>query len=195
MRKALLLLLAASLFGGALALARSLRREPLPPPPILGTLPEFRLVDQDGEPFGLAELRGRPFVADFVFLGCSDVCPRLTARMKTLEGKIRLVTISVDPENDTPERLKAYARAHGADPARWTFLTGDAREVERTVVQGFKIAMGKEPVPGDDPKSGIFQIFHGEKFVLVDGQGRIRGYFDSDEEGLANLLRNARLLL
>ena len=159
-------------------------------PRAYGQLPEFHLVDQRGQPFRLADLRGRAFVADFVFLGCSDVCPRLTERMKTLEGKIHLVTFTVDPENDTPDRLAAYATAHGADPARWTFLTGPSEEVEKTVVKGFKIAMGRERVPAANGKSEVLQIFHGEHLVLVDGEGRIRGYYDSQGEGMEKLLRD-----
>jgi protein SCO1 len=161
-------------------------------PPVLGELPDFQLVDQHGQPFGKAQMAGKVWVADFVFLGCSDVCPRLTERMKSLQGrsKAQLVTFSVDPANDTPERLAEYARAYGADPARWTFVTGPSEEVERAVVKGFKIAMGKEAAPAAEGKTAVLQIFHGEHFVLVDGAGRIRGYYDSVGEGMEKLLRD-----
>lgn len=162
--------------------------------PVLATLPDFRLVDQTGAPRGRADLLGKPTVADFVFLGCSDVCPRLTARMGELGRRLaaagieaRLVTISVDPTNDTPARLAAYAASVGADPARWLFLTGPAEEIERTVVSGFKIAMGQELAPGKDGKTEILQIFHGEHLVLLDRAARIRGYYDADDAGLAAL--------
>ena len=160
------------------------------PPPVLGELPEFQLVDQRGQPFGKAQMAGKVWVADFVFLGCSEVCPRLTERMKTLQGRTgaQLVTFSVDPANDTPERLADYARAYGADPGRWTFVTGPSEEIERAVVKGFKIAMGRETV--GEGKSAVIQIFHGEHFVLVDGAGRIRGYYESAGEGMEKLLRD-----
>ena len=170
-------------------------------PPIYSVVPKFSLTNQDGQPFGSEELYGHAFVANFVFLGCSDACPRLTEKMRQLQDeltgtRVRLVTFSVDPVNDTPERLKDYGRAFGADFARWTFLTGPSAEIERTVVRGFKIAMGKEPASNEngETKSGILQIFHGERFVLVDGACRIRGYFDSDAASLTELVRAARTL-
>ena len=101
---------------------------------------------------------------------------------------VALVTVTVDPQNDTPARLKSYAESYHADLSRWAFLTGDAKVVEEIVVRGFKIAMGKED------QGGILTIFHGEHFVLVDGQGRIRGYYVSDDEGLAKLVSDVASL-
>jgi protein SCO1 len=173
-------------------------------PPLLAALPEFRLTDQAGRPFGPAEMRGKTWVANFIFVGCSEVCPRLTGRMKLLQERlavmgaraegVHLLSISVDPENDTPERLAAYAEAFGADTRTWAFVTGPADEVERTVVQGFKIGVGKEPVLLADGKTEVLQIFHGEHFVLVDPDGRIRGYYTSDDDGLARLERDLAAL-
>ena len=179
------------LLVGFLCAAACARSEP---PPVLGELPDFQLIDQRGQPFTRGSMRGRVWVADFVFLGCSEVCPRLTERMKALgeqaRGRANLVTFSVDPENDTPERLAEYARAYGADPGRWTFVTGPSEELERTVVKGFKIAMGRDAAPAAEGKSAMVQIFHGEHFVLVDREGRIRGYYDSQGEGMEKLLRD-----
>lgn len=174
--------------------AASERVARVPALPVLGVLPEFHLVDQTGAPRSRTDLLGKPAIADFVFLNCSDVCPRLTARMGELGRRLaargldaRLVTVSVDPTNDTPARLATYAASVGADPARWTFLTGPADEIERTVVSGFKIAMGTELAPGKDGKTEILQIFHGEHLVLLDRAARIRGYYDADDAGLAAL--------
>ena len=107
-------------------------------------------------------------------------------------GSIALLSISVDPERDTPEKLRDYAQAFGARKAMWVYLTGPQKEVERTVVQGFHTAMAKLPVPGRDPHLEAFDIMHGERFVLVDAKGRIRGFYDADDPDA--ILRDARLL-
>jgi protein SCO1/2 len=189
-----------------LPLGRALGRSVPKAPALKLALPDFHLVDQDGKPFGLSDLRGRVWVADFVFTSCPDVCPRLTERMGKIQHRARnlgdafhLVTISVDPDTDTPEVLRAYIaelphrKKHQAHPnlSRWTFLTGPLHDVEPTVIKGFKIAMGKEEV---SPGTGIMSIFHGEKLVLVDAGGFIRGYYDADDEGTAALLRDAGIL-
>lgn len=169
----------------------------LPEPPQLRLpLPVFTLTDQRGLPFGTEQLKGKVWVADFVFTTCPTVCPKLTERMAYLQKKTRhmgdgfhLITFTVDPETDTPERLAAYAKANRAYPHRWTFLTGSLGQVEETVVKGFKLAMGKE-----ETSPGIFSIFHGERLVLVDQEASIRGYYEANDEGIAQILRDIHLL-
>jgi cytochrome oxidase Cu insertion factor (SCO1/SenC/PrrC family) len=125
----------------------------------------------------------------------------LQAKMKKLQdrlipaeqgGNIGLLSISVDPERDTPEKLRQYAVTFGARPSLWRSLTGDQREVERTVVRGFHTAMAKVPREDADPHMAAFDIMHGERLVLVDRMGRIRGYYDADDRD--RLLRDARSL-
>ncbi|WP_434384801.1 SCO family protein [Melittangium boletus] len=167
------------------------------PPERLGALPDFTFTRQDGQPFGRAQLLGRPFVANFIFTRCPTICPVFTqkmARLQTLtEGeRLALVSFSVDPKYDTPERLSAYAARHHADPQRWSFLTGDYTRLQDTVVGGFKIAMGRN---GED-ENDIPSIFHGSHFVLVDGSGEIRGYYNSeDDDAVERLRRDAGWLL
>jgi protein SCO1/2 len=112
---------------------------------------------------------------------------------------VNLVSFSVDPERDSPEVLSAYAARYGADPALWYFLTGPVDQVEATVVRGFKIAMSKasaETVAPSLNAGEVFDVVHGEKFVLVDGQGRIRGYYDSENgQEIRRLLNDLRSLL
>lgn len=171
----------------------------IPPPPTMKIpLPAFELTDERGQPFGTEQLKGRVWVADFVFTSCPTVCPKLTARMADIQHRSRhlgeafhLVTFSVDPENDTPERLAAYGAAYHANGARWSFLTGPLDKIEDTVLRGFKIAMGKEPT---EPGSTIMSIFHGENLVLVDQGGNIRGYYEANEVGEGELLRVAGIL-
>lgn len=181
----------------AFPIGRSLAR-PLPLPPKMRiALPAYELVNQRGDKFGSKDLEGKVYVADFIFTSCPSVCPKLTRTMqriqrrtKNLNTSFQLVSFTVDPENDTPERLATFAHSYQANPTRWSFLTGSLASIETTVVKGFKIAMGKE-----DVGEGLFSIFHGEKLVLVDGEGNIRGYYDADDDGVATLIRDADVLL
>ena len=178
-----------------------LRPSPAPELPLLAELPAFSLIAEDGTRFGKEDLLGRVWIADFVFTSCSDACPRLQAKMKSIQdrlippeqgGNIGLLSISVDPERDTPQKLKQYALDFGARPGLWRSLTGDQQEVERTVVRGFHTAMAKVPAQGADPHLAAFEIMHGERLVLVDRMGRIRGYYDADDRD--RLVRDARSL-
>lgn len=155
---------------------------------VVGHVPAFQLVDQRGAPFTDADLRGHVWVADFFFTGCSSTCPRLAARMHRLqeildkEGRpvdVRLVSFSVDPENDPPETLAKYAASVHADPGRWSFLTGPSDAVQKAVVQGFKMTAEREP-------NG--NVLHGNWFVLGDRAGDIRGYYDVEEEASVDAL-------
>jgi protein SCO1/2 len=164
------------------------------PLPLLGRVPAFHFTDQDGAPFGPLTLAGRPWVANFIFTRCPTVCPVMTEELAALEprldGRIHLVSFSVEPDFDTPEKLRAFAQAHGATNPRWHFLTGDARDMQRAVTEGFKISLTHEGADDD-----FLSIVHGVHLVLVDAQGNIRGYYDStDSEARERLVRDARQL-
>jgi protein SCO1/2 len=182
------------LFG--VPIYRSMTRRLTTAPAVLGGLPAFTLTDQRGQPFGSRELAGKVWVADFIFTACQGACPLLSERMAEVGKRARhlgpdfhLVSISVDPERDTPERLAAYAARYGANPIAWSFLTGPEQAIQATVVDGFKIGAGKERrAAGADGGAGFWEIFHGEKLVLIDRQMRIRGYFDASSEGIDKLM-------
>lgn len=166
------------------------------PPFIELPLPAFELTTADVRPFSRETLLGRVWVANFIFTTCPTVCPKLTKRMGAIQDQTRelgeafqLVSFTVDPENDTPEVLARYAHENGAT-SRWTFVTGPLDKIEATVMKGFKVAMGKA-----DSGGGLMTIFHGEKLVLVDAKGAIRGYYSADDEGTALLLKDARGLI
>jgi len=164
--------------------------------PRLFALPEFTLVERSGRPATLAALRGRPWIADFIFTRCAGVCPAMTARMAALRTRlagapVRFVSFSVDPGNDTPEVLARYAATAGAS-ADWWFVTGPMRDLHALSTEGFKLA-AMENAPGASTADGPF--LHSSKFVLVDGEGWIRGYYDSeDEAALRALEADARRL-
>lgn len=164
--------------------------------PVLVELPAYQLTSEQGQAFGAENLRGKAYVANFVFTSCPSVCPRLTKRMaevqertKDLGDALHLVTFSVDPETDTPEVLRGYAQKYGADPKRWVFLTGQLTAIEPVVVKGFKMVMGKK-----ETTPGMFEIVHGERFVLVDGKGFVRGFYEATNEGIDKLIDDARKL-
>jgi protein SCO1 len=149
---------------------------------VLAQLPPFELVDERGARFGTDELKGHPYVADFIYTGCRDSCPRLTSEMAALQaqlledpGAVRLVSFSVDPVQDTPEKLLAYAKDAGAIPERWKFLTGPLSEVSALVEHGFKVAMLDRAAAGP--------ALHDDHLVVVDGLGRVRGYYSGDVSG------------
>lgn len=162
-----------------------------------GVMPAFSLQDQRGVGIRDGDLRGRVLVVDFIFTSCPDVCPLLTQQLVGLRKQLpedrtlAFVSFSVDPEHDTPEKLKAFAQAHGADRADWYFLTGPLASVREVVIKGFKQAMELEPEQKGKPRN----ILHGSHFVLVDRRGEIRGFFRSDSEGLAALREATQRLL
>lgn len=170
------------------------------PLPVTQEIPEFALIDQDGNPFGSAELEGTIYVVNFFFSSCPSICPQLMTAMADLQdlvqqsgNDIHLVSITVDPENDTPEVLRAYGEEYGADFERWHLLTGDRDDIVALVVGGFKTAVG-ERTELEDPS--VYDITHSAKLILVDGQGRQRGpYFDADEEGVDEIFHRAHHVL
>lgn len=155
--------------------------------PVYGRIPDFSLTDQRGRPVTLADLRGAPWIADFIFTRCGGQCPMMTARMRAIQERLppgspmRLVSISVDPAHDTPEVLAGYAAAAGAG-ARWLFLTGPQERIFRLSREGFHL--GAAPT-GDSPEE---PVIHSVRLVLVDGERRIRGYYDGTEAGVVDRL-------
>ena len=165
------------------------------PPPVLGPAPAFILTNRDGRSVRGEHLAGRPWIADFIFTRCPASCPLMTARMARLDRElaqdheVKLVSFSVDPDHDTPAVLQRYAESYKAPP-RWLFLTGDKTEIYRLSRQGFKlgIEIPAATAPGGPP---VEPILHSTRFVLVDGLGRIRGYYDGfDEDSMRKLRRD-----
>ncbi|MBI4867179.1 MAG: SCO family protein [Candidatus Wallbacteria bacterium] len=160
--------------------------------PELSTLPEFSLVDQNGRKFTKKDMAGRTWIFDFVFTRCSGPCPLMAQRMADLQKRlttsssVRLATISVDPAHDTPERLASYAKSVGAQPDRWTFFTGVEKEIFSLSKEGFKLGVEKN---GPDVKgTETMPLLHSTRLILVDGQARVRGYYDATEDAAVERL-------
>ena len=167
--------------------------------PVLGTLPEFQLIEQSGNAFGLKDLRGKVWIGDFIFTRCGGTCPMQTIQKSQIQDSlkegpewedIRLITFTVDPENDTAPVLQKYADTHSADSNQWKFLTGSREDLWSLSANGFKLAVA------EDSKNEKMPILHSSRFVLVDKIGRIRGYYDGlDEKGRADLMRDLNLVI
>jgi cytochrome oxidase Cu insertion factor (SCO1/SenC/PrrC family) len=154
-------------------------------------LPAFVLTDQNGADFGSSDLEDEIWVANFFFSHCKTICPQVLGAMRVLmdhaerEGyPIRLVSITVDPDNDDPKTLKILAEKMKADPARWRFLTGSPEALRGLIVGGFKTLMGER----EELANGIIDIGHGARLVLVGKDNRVRAHFEASEEGVAELL-------
>jgi len=151
---------------------------------ILGEVPPFQLTNQQGRVFNRSALDGHVWIADFIFTTCQASCPRMSARMRALEKSadpaIRFVSFTVDPDNDTPPVLEAYAKRFEADDARWAFLTGDKNTLNTLDRNAFKL--GSIGVDMD----------HSTRFVLIDKKERIRGYYGiADDDSMARISQDA----
>ncbi len=163
-----------------------------------GNVPEFSLIERSGKTATLAGLRGKVWIADFIYTSCTDTCPLQSAEMAKLQehwsgqDDLRLVSFSVDPERDTPQVLNRYAEHFKADADRWLFLTGNKAQILRLVEEGFRLSATPALSSGADEDV----ILHSPRFVLIDRAAHIRGYYDSrDAAALQRLDQDALTLL
>jgi protein SCO1 len=159
-----------------------------------GTVPSFQFTNQNGQPFGSAQLAGKIWIADFIYTTCPGPCPMISSRMSELQKPlektdVHLVSFSVDPDKDTPEVLHRYAESLQAEPDRWDFLTGPKSEIYKLSHDGFKLAISN----GSD-QQGL--PVHSTRIVLVDQHSQIRGYYDAVEaDAITKLLADTNHLL
>jgi len=165
-----------------------------PPPPELPVLmkaPEFAGLTAEEQPFHSHQLQGKVVVVSFFFTSCTGPCPVMNSRLSVLQAQfanepdVRFVSITVDPERDTPERLRAYAQRYGAKPERWIFLRMTPDSVEWLATKGFRV-----------PGSATQPDLHSTRYILLDRQGNVRGYFSAlDEQQVQQLEQALRQLL
>jgi protein SCO1 len=153
------------------------------------TVPPFHMTDSEGHPFDSKELTGKVWVADFIYTNCPGPCPMMTSQMHRIEKKVknesdvRLVSISVDPDRDTPPVLEAFANRFGGPTPQWFFLTGSPETVHLLAHDVFKV--------GDLIKT----MDHSTKFMVVDKRGHLRGYYSTfDADGTQDMLRDIEAL-
>ena len=141
---------------------------------ISASVPDFSLTNQQGDSVSLSDLKGKIWVADFIFTRCPTICPVMTHEMVNLQSEfdsqdVNFVSFTVDPERDTPDVLSRYAMQYGADKQRWHFLTGEKEQIHQLANKGFKLAAAQH--------GGGFP--HSTRFVLVTPEGGIYDYYDS----------------
>ncbi len=159
--------------------------------PSYSTVPEFTLTDQTGAQFDSAsKLRGKVWIADFIYTMCPGPCPRMSSQMHEVQTALdgmngfRLVSFTVDPANDTPPVLAAYATRFSAKPGIWFFLTGAESDLHHLSRDVFML--------GDINGS----LEHSTRFVLIDRASRIRGfYLTSEPDAITRLIADAKTLL
>lgn len=157
-------------------------------------VPEFALTERSGQTVQLGDLAGKVWVADFFYSSCPGPCPMLSSRLSDVqkelgaEPDLRLVSISIDPEKDTPDVLKLYAERFKATD-RWLFLTGPKEDIYGLARDGFKLPIAEPATPGG-------QIIHSTRVILIDQTGAVRGFYESTSEiGVRDLIRDIRTLL
>lgn len=161
--------------------------------PVMGQLPSWSLTSHHNKPFGSQQLDGKPYLVSFFFTSCPSICPKIMKAMKRVHDRtaaLELVSITVDPETDTPDVLQRSLDKYDAKGARWTLCTGTDAQIRAVVVDGFKTYVGKQLAKTAD----VYDIMHGSRLVLVDGKGQVRGHFSTDEAGLDELVEAAKTL-
>ena len=166
---------------------------------VFGSVPPFSLIERNGGEISLSDLKGKESIVNFIYTNCPDTCPIQSAQMRQIqeefqnENGLRLVSITVDPTRDTPEVLSEYAKRFGADPARWFFLTGKKEAIYNFAQAGFRL--GALEIPHEKrPESGATHT-HSPRFVLVDREARIRGYYVSTDADAMKRLRTDLMIL
>jgi protein SCO1 len=158
----------------------------LPPLPVYGQVPDFKLTNQLDQPVTLSSLRGSVWVGDIIFTRCPGPCLQMTRKMKAVQDQlpksapVKLVSLTADPTFDTPPILKQYAARFQAQSGRWEFLTGPKRDVYALAMEGLKLAVQ------ENPNTNVAEdaFIHSTRFVLVDRSGRLRGVsFEGEDEG------------
>ena len=152
--------------------------------PVIGKISDFTLTNQNNEAVSLARLRGKVWVADIIFTRCPGPCAAMTDHLAELQSLLpagdgtRIVSLSSDPEYDTPQVLSNYASKHNADTNRWWFLTGPKKTLSELAVNDFKfVDIETKPEERTAPED---LFIHSTWYVLVDQQGRVRGWKDRE---------------
>jgi protein SCO1/2 len=169
------------------------------PLPVYATLSAFTLTNQNGQTVTLADFRGQVWIADTIFTRCPGQCLLMSAHMKEIQDAlpagqpIQLVSFTTDPAYDQPPVLKKYAERIGARDNRWSFLTGDKSALHSVEVDGLKLSVLDKPATQQESANDLF--IHSEKFILLDKQGRIRGWCDGQNSNtVADVVAAAQTL-
>jgi protein SCO1/2 len=165
--------------------------------PFYGDVPVFRFTDENGKSFGTNELKGKVYIANFMFTSCQTSCPILLKKVQTVQHRIRgvidraaIVSFTVDPDTDTSKVLFDKARELKANPVVWRFLTASLEDTKKLLVDGFKVPVGDKTIANT-----VMDVAHSNKLVLVDQEGKIRGYYSIEKNGIDQLMIDTGLLI
>ena len=156
-------------------------------------VPAWKLVDQDGKPSDTTFIKGKVYVMNCFFTTCPDICKDMTRSMRDVQKEnakntgLRMLSYSVDPVNDTPERLKAYAKQYGIDTRQWALLTGNRDSIYSLLQHGYFMITEKGP--------GGKAFIHSPNLLLCDGKRHIRGIYDGTREADIKRLKEDILVL
>lgn len=168
---------------GIVAMLSMAARKNQRPLPVIGQIADFTLTNEDGQLTTLADLTNHVWVADIIFTRCAGPCPRMTEQMKSVQDRLpdnsgaRLVTLTTDPDYDSPAILKRYGERVGADFKRWMFLTGTKSQIANMAAGSLKL--GSTPVSPADQKDAADLFIHTTIFVVVDKHAQLRGIFET----------------
>jgi protein SCO1/2 len=168
--------------------------------PMIGQVTGFTLTNQMGQSIDATTLKGQVWVADLIFTRCPGPCLKLTRNLVALQQQfaphqsVRFVSLTADPEFDTPEILRAYAQRFGADGSRWHFLTGTRTNINQVAIGQLLLAVQeKEPDQREAPQD---LYLHSTKWVLIDASGRLRAIYEgTDPNSVRAAARDIRRLL
>ncbi|MBC8111478.1 MAG: SCO family protein, partial [Verrucomicrobia bacterium] len=162
-------------------------------------IPDFSLTDENGKPANLSLVKGKIHIADFIFTRCPGQCPKMSKEMQRLQEKFEknpqvvFLSYTVDPEHDTPEVLKKYAQNLEADSNRWHFLTGAKKDIYHLALKGYFITAKEEETNSQALED---RFVHTDKFVLVDTEGQIRGFYSGVSQlEMEKLVLETKILL
>ncbi|MCS6917039.1 MAG: SCO family protein [Chitinophagales bacterium] len=166
--------------------------------PVLWPVPDFRIAYSESDTLSASDLRGKVVVADFIFTHCGSICPQLSMTMRQIQESFRkddrvvLISFTIDPERDSFPVLRDYAMRYGALPGKWFFLRADTSVIWPLAAEGFRVPVVYTPEGGLG-----FEFTHTNRLVLIDAEGRIRGFYNGLEKESVDQLYNdlGRLLI
>lgn len=177
-----------------------MRRSAPPPMVYVG---DWSLTNHEGKIFGSKDLKGKVYIASFFFTSCPTICPKITKEMievqkrfTKLTDKVGFISITVDPDTDTPEVMTAYRQKNNITNENWNFLTGKKAEIFQVVAEHMKLFVGeREEFKDTDTDKVLYNISHVAELALFDQNGDLRGKFPTDPTSLAALERAAKFLV
>ncbi|MBI2487480.1 MAG: SCO family protein [Deltaproteobacteria bacterium] len=171
--------------------------------PVKGEFPDMTLISQDGKEFTFSKLEGKVIVVSYIYTNCPDICHIISAKLNAFKNKLKengiqdkvyFVSISLDPERDTPEVLKQHAKMMNLDLTNWVFVTGDENSIDSTIkVAGMEAIKG--PIEYSENGEPSYEIAHQNRISLVDEKGRIRKHYRGTTFDMEELLGDIKILL